>query len=54
MELYFLSFVVILIAIVAMATGVIMKRKPIQGSCGGIRCEDCSSISKCIKKTRQA
>ena len=36
MEYFILAFVVILVMVIAMAIGVIMGRKPISGSCGGM------------------
>jgi len=35
MTLLFVSFVVIVLAVVAMSIGVLAGRSPIQGSCGG-------------------
>jgi hypothetical protein len=36
MEHFILAFVVLLVLVAAMAIGVIMGRKPIEGSCGGM------------------
>lgn len=36
MELFFVSFVIIGLSLIGMAVGVIMKRAPIKGSCGGL------------------
>ena len=36
MILWLLTFLVFLIAVLAMATGFIMAKKPIAGSCGGL------------------
>ena len=47
-----LSFLVIVLAILAMGIGVIAGREPIRGSCGGVnggRCELCSG--RCKKTT---
>ena len=50
-----LTFVILLLVVAAMAIGVMFKRKPIQGSCGGIgslgmktSCEICGGdTNKC-------
>jgi hypothetical protein len=36
MELFFLVFLVMLALVVAMSVGVLMGKKPISGSCGGM------------------
>lgn len=36
METVFLTFVVLLVVIVGASVGVLMGRKPIKGSCGGV------------------
>ncbi len=49
----FLSFLVILIAVMAMSIGVIYGRAPIRGSCGGLNgrgCELCSG--RCRQRDR--
>lgn len=65
MEIMVLTFVLLLVVIVAMSVGVLMGRKPIKGSCGGMsalgmdtacdicggRPEDCE---KEVKKGRAA
>lgn len=52
------SFVVILVAMLAMAIGVMAGRKPISGSCGGLNsgggCELCSNRSECRRKKQEA
>ena len=52
------SFVVILVAMLAMAVGVMAGRKPISGSCGGLNgsggCELCSNRGKCRRKNAEA
>lgn len=45
-------------AILVMSVGVLFKRKPIQGSCGGISnlmgsCDICDQKSECIDKIKQ-
>jgi len=49
-----LSFVIMTLFILAMAVGVLMGRKPIQGSCGGLNkigidgeCEICGNPKNC-------
>ena len=50
LEIFLITFVILLIVVVAMAVGVIFGRSPIKGSCGGINnidgidsaCEFCS------------
>lgn len=36
MELFFIVFLVMLVLVVAMSVGVLMGKKPISGSCGGM------------------
>lgn len=36
MSLYLITFLVMLLIVVAMAIGVMAGRKPLQGSCGGL------------------
>lgn len=36
MEIFILSFIVVVLVVVGMAVGVMFKRAPIQGSCGGL------------------
>jgi hypothetical protein len=40
------SFIVILLAVAAMAIGVLFGRAPIRGSCGGAGCAACSGGCK--------
>ena len=51
-----IAIFVMALIIFAMAIGVIMGRKPIQGSCGGLngsgRCEMCSGDSKQCKNKK--
>ncbi|WP_405231924.1 (Na+)-NQR maturation NqrM [Lentisalinibacter salinarum] len=52
------SFLVILVAMLAMAVGVMAGRKPISGSCGGLNsgggCELCSNRGECRRKKNEA
>ena len=51
----FLSFVVVALAVTAMAIGVMAGRSPIKGSCGGLNgggCELCSGKGECRRKAR--
>jgi uncharacterized protein len=55
MEIMFLTLGVFLGVILVMSVGVIFKRKPIQGSCGGIAnlmgsCDVCEMKSECVDK----
>ena len=52
----FLSFVVVALAVTAMAIGVMAGRTPIKGSCGGLNngaCELCSGTGECRRKTKK-
>jgi hypothetical protein len=44
MTVLLISFVIILVAVLGLSLGVLLGRRPIQGSCGGIggRCGACS------------
>ncbi len=48
------SFLVILVAMLGMAIGVLAGRKPISGSCGGLNgqggCELCSNRDQCRRR----
>jgi hypothetical protein len=51
----FLSFVVVALAVTAMAVGVMAGRSPIKGSCGGLNggaCELCSGTGECRRKAK--
>ena len=46
------SFLVIVLAVAGLASGVMNGREPIKGSCGGLnggRCELCSGRGRCRK-----
>jgi hypothetical protein len=55
MAVFLISFLLIVTVVLIMSVGVIMGRKPVQGSCGGLNslsgmdeCELCGgSVSKC-------
>ncbi|ADZ91815.1 (Na+)-NQR maturation NqrM [Marinomonas mediterranea] len=57
-----LAFVLMLLLVAAMAVGVLMGRKPISGSCGGmsalgmeVACDICGGDKgKCEKETKKA
>lgn len=44
MTVLLLSFAIMLLAVLGLSLGVLLGRRPIQGSCGGIggRCDTCS------------
>ena len=53
------SFIIISIAIAGMAVGVMFKREPLAGSCGGLKklfgsgdCDICENRSKCERKKK--
>jgi hypothetical protein len=51
----FLSFVIVTLAVTAMAIGVMAGRAPIKGSCGGLNgggCELCSGTGECRRKAK--
>jgi len=55
-----LTFLLLLLVVAAMAIGVLFKRKPIQGSCGGIgalgmktSCEICGGDTKKCEEQQQ-
>lgn len=57
MEIIFLTLGVFLGVILVMSVGVLFKRKPIQGSCGGIAnfmgsCDICELKSECVDKKK--
>lgn len=57
MEIVFLTLGVFLGVILVMSVGVIFKRKPIAGSCGGIAnlmgsCDVCDMKSECVDRKK--
>ena len=57
MEIVILTLGVFLGVVLAMSVGVIFKRKPIQGSCGGIAslmgsCDVCDMKDECVDKKK--
>jgi hypothetical protein len=57
MAIFLMSFVIIALAILGMAVGVLLGRRPIAGSCGGLgqlglACDSCDK--PCAKKRRVA
>jgi len=58
LEIFIMTFVILLIVVVAMAVGVIFGRSPIKGSCGGINNIDgldsaCDFCSEPCEKRKQ-
>lgn len=62
MELFFIVFFMMALLIIAMSVGVLMGRKPISGSCGGmsalgmeVACDICKGDkSRCEKEVEKA
>ena len=59
MEIIFFTFSVFLGVVLVMSVGVLFKRKPIQGSCGGIAhfmggCDICAKKDECMEKFKAA
>lgn len=62
MEIFIIVFVVMLVLLIAMSIGVILGRKPISGSCGGmsalgmeVACDICGGDKqKCDKENESA
>lgn len=59
METIFITLGVFLTAVLIMSVGILFKRKPIAGSCGGIAnfmgsCDICEKKSECIDKVKKA
>ena len=57
MEILIFTLGIFLGAILVMSVGVLLKRKPIQGSCGGIAnlmgsCDICEKKSECFEKLK--
>ena len=55
MEIFLISFIVIGIAVLGMAIGVLCGKSPIKGSCGGLNNidgVDCACSTPCEKKQR--
>lgn len=57
MEIVVLTLIVFLGVVLVMSVGVLFKRKPIQGSCGGISnfmgsCDICDMKSECVDKKK--
>lgn len=47
MKLFFITFVVFLLVILGLALGFIFKKKPLQGSCGGITTLGMKKVCDC-------
>ena len=50
MSVYLLGFIVTLLAVLGLSAGILMGRKPIAGSCGGIANGGCGSCRKACKR----
>jgi len=59
MNTFIVTFVALTLFIFLMALGVLMGRKPLQGSCGGLgklmgkTCEFCNKRGECTKNTSE-
>lgn len=61
MKIFFLSFGLLLFSILALSIGVLMGRKPLAGSCGGLGkifgkngdCQFCEKRDECNKKIEE-
>lgn len=52
MNLFLITFVVMLIFVVLMAIGVMFGRRAIKGSCGGLNSSSCVCVEKCEKRKK--
>lgn len=53
MEIFLISFIVMIIAVAGMAVGVMLGRRPIKGSCGGLNTiagVECACSTPCEKR----
>ncbi len=46
MAIFLLSFLVVGLAVLGMAVGVLAGRRPIKGGCGGADCPDCAGTRR--------
>lgn len=49
MSIYLVTFLIMMIAVLAMAVGVLAGRKPIAGSCGGLNKFNIECVAGCDK-----
>jgi hypothetical protein len=57
MEMFLATFIIMVIAVLGMAIGVLLGRSPIKGSCGGLNSIDgleCDICTKPCEKKQQA
>ncbi|MCF7988340.1 MAG: (Na+)-NQR maturation NqrM [Methylovulum sp.] len=52
MNLFLITFAIMLVVVGLMAIGVIFGRRAIKGSCGGINNSDCVCVEKCDKRKK--
>ena len=52
MNLFLVTFAVMLIFIALMAIGVMFGRRAIKGSCGGLNTGNCVCVTKCEKRKK--
>lgn len=51
METFVLTLIIVLLALLGLATGVLFGRQPIKGSCGGLACIKKLECGACPHKT---
>ncbi len=55
MATFVLSFVLVALAVTGMAAGVLLGRRPISGSCGGLGSATCAACTRpCRRRRRDA
>lgn len=52
MEMFLVTFVIMLTVVALMAIGVMFGRRAIKGSCGGLNTGNCVCVKKCDKRLK--